>query len=41
MRNLWCLEKILILPLIISATEIVSQNLFKNLGLREPISDDL
>jgi hypothetical protein len=41
MRNLWCLEKKSILPLIISATEIVSQNLFKNLGLREPISDDL
>jgi hypothetical protein len=31
MRNLWCLEKISILPLIISATGIVPQSLFKNL----------
>jgi hypothetical protein len=30
MRNLWCLEKISILPLIIS-TGIVPQSLFKNL----------
>jgi hypothetical protein len=30
MRNLWCLEKISILPLIISATGIVPQSLFKN-----------
>jgi hypothetical protein len=40
MRNLWCLEKISILPLIISATGIVPQSLFKNLknfGLREHI----
>jgi hypothetical protein len=29
MRNLWCLEKISILPLIISATGIVPQSLFK------------
>jgi hypothetical protein len=33
MRNLWCLEKISILPLIISATEIVPQSLFKNLKI--------
>jgi hypothetical protein len=33
MRNLWCLEKILILPLIISATGIVPQSLFKNLKI--------
>jgi hypothetical protein len=33
MRNLWCLEKISILPLIISATGIVSQSLFKNLKI--------
>jgi hypothetical protein len=31
MRNLWCLEKISILPLVISATGIVPQSLFKNL----------
>jgi hypothetical protein len=31
MRNLWCLEKISILPLIISATGIVPQSLFKDL----------
>jgi hypothetical protein len=31
MRNLWCLEKISILPLIISATGIVP--LFKNLKI--------
>jgi hypothetical protein len=40
MRNLWCLEKISILPFIISATGIVPQSLFKNLknfGLREHI----
>jgi hypothetical protein len=30
MRNLWCLEKISILPLIISATGIGPQSLFKN-----------
>jgi hypothetical protein len=30
MRNLWCLEKISILPLIISATGIVPQSLFKD-----------
>jgi hypothetical protein len=28
MRNLWCLEKISILPFIISATRIVPQSLF-------------
>jgi hypothetical protein len=33
MRNLWCLEKISILPFIISATEIVPQSLFKNLKI--------
>jgi hypothetical protein len=33
MRNLWCLEKISILPLVISATEIVPQSLFKNLKI--------
>jgi hypothetical protein len=33
MRNLWCLEKISILPFIISATGIVSQSLFKNLKI--------
>jgi hypothetical protein len=34
MRNLWCLEKISILPLIIiSATGIVLQSLFKNLKI--------
>jgi hypothetical protein len=32
MRNLWCLEKISILPLIISATGI-RQSLFKNLKI--------
>jgi hypothetical protein len=31
MRNLWCLEKISILPLVISATGIVPQSFFKNL----------
>jgi hypothetical protein len=35
MRNLWCLEKISILPLIlvISATGIVPQSVFKNLKI--------
>jgi hypothetical protein len=33
MRNLWCLEKISILPLVISATGIVPQSLFKNLEI--------
>jgi hypothetical protein len=33
MRNLWCLEKNSILPLVISATEIVPQSLFKNLKI--------
>jgi hypothetical protein len=33
MRNLWCLEKKSILPLIISATGIVPQSLFKNLKI--------
>jgi hypothetical protein len=33
MRNLWCLEKNLILPFIISATGIVPQSLFKNLKI--------
>jgi hypothetical protein len=33
MRNLWSLEKISILPLIISATGIVPQSLFKNLKI--------
>jgi hypothetical protein len=32
-RNLWCLEKNSILPLIISATGIVPQSLFKNLKI--------
>jgi uncharacterized protein with NAD-binding domain and iron-sulfur cluster len=32
-RNLWCLEKISILPLVISATGIVPQSLFKNLKI--------
>jgi hypothetical protein len=32
MRNLWCLEKNSILPLVISATGIVPQSLFKNLN---------
>jgi hypothetical protein len=36
-RNLWCLEKNLILPLIISATGIAPQSLFKNSGFREHI----
>jgi hypothetical protein len=30
MKNLWCVEKISILPLVISATGIVPQSLFKN-----------
>jgi hypothetical protein len=33
MRNLWCLEQNSILPLIISATGIVLQSLFKNLKI--------
>jgi hypothetical protein len=33
MRNLWCLEKISILPLAISVTGIVPQSLFKNLKI--------
>jgi hypothetical protein len=33
MRNLWCLEKNSILPLVISATGIVLQSLFKNLEI--------
>jgi hypothetical protein len=33
MRNLWCLEKKSILPLIISATGIVPQSLLKNLKI--------
>jgi hypothetical protein len=33
MRNLWCLEKISILSLVISATGIVPQSLFKNLKI--------
>jgi hypothetical protein len=33
MRNVWCLEKNSILPLIISATGIVPQFLFKNLKI--------
>jgi hypothetical protein len=33
MRNIWCLEKISILPLIISATGIVPQSLFMNLKI--------
>jgi hypothetical protein len=33
MRNLWSLEKKIILPLIISATGIVPQSLFKNLKI--------
>jgi hypothetical protein len=33
MRNFWCLEKISILPFIISATGIVPQSLFKNLKI--------
>jgi hypothetical protein len=35
MRNLWNLEKKSILPLIISATGIVPQSLFKNLKIRD------
>jgi hypothetical protein len=35
MRNLWSLEKKSILPLIISATGIVPQSLFKNLKILE------
>jgi hypothetical protein len=37
MRNLWCLEKISILPLIISATGIVPQSLFKNLKILDTL----
>jgi hypothetical protein len=37
MRNLWCLEKISILPFIISATGIVPQSLFKNLKIQKGI----
>jgi hypothetical protein len=37
MRNLWRLEKISILPLIISATGIVPQSLFKNSGFKKHI----
>jgi hypothetical protein len=33
MRNLWCLEKNSILPLIISATGIAPQSLFKNVKI--------
>jgi uncharacterized protein YkvS len=33
MRNLWSLEKISVVPLIISATGIVPQSLFKNLKI--------
>jgi hypothetical protein len=33
MRNLWCIEKISILPLIISVKGIVPQSLFKNLKI--------
>jgi hypothetical protein len=33
MRNFWCLEKIAILPLVILATGIVPQSLFKNLKI--------
>jgi hypothetical protein len=35
MRNLWCLEKISILPFIISATGRVPQPLFKNLKISD------
>jgi hypothetical protein len=38
MRSLWCLEKISILPLVISATGIVPQSRFKNLKILEKIS---
>jgi hypothetical protein len=37
MRNLWCLEKISILPFIISATGIVPQSLFKNLKILDTL----
>jgi hypothetical protein len=37
MRNLWCLEKISILALIISATGIVPQSIFKNFGLENTL----
>jgi hypothetical protein len=37
MRNLWCLEKISILPFIISATGIVPQSLFKNFDLENTL----
>jgi hypothetical protein len=33
MRHLWCLKNISILPLVISATGIVPQSLFKNLKI--------
>jgi hypothetical protein len=33
MRNLWCLEKNSILPLVISTRGIVPQSLFKNLKI--------
>jgi hypothetical protein len=35
MRNLWCLEKNSILPLIISATGIVPPSLFKHLKIMD------
>jgi hypothetical protein len=35
MRNLWCLEKKSILPLVISAKGTVPQSLFKNLKILE------
>jgi hypothetical protein len=35
MRNLWCLEKKSILPLIISATGIVPPSLFKHLKIMD------
>jgi hypothetical protein len=41
MRNLWSLEKKSILPLIISATGIVPQSLFKNSGFREHIGSSI
>jgi hypothetical protein len=41
MRNFWCLEKKSILPLIISATGIVPQSLFKNLKILDLISTAL
>jgi hypothetical protein len=37
MRNLWCLEKNSILPLIISATGTVPQSVFKNLKILDLI----